>query len=260
MADAPATGGGQITGSIPFFKQPEPLAAERHAKYGVKRVDGPLKFASTLNVMPLTVGEFGPAALTYPIIFAGDDKAPLVVMGLREGENLFINDDGKPETDVYIPAYVRRYPFVFAEDKEQDRFVVCVDMGSDLVSEEFDTPFFENGQPSAFTNDAVEFLKNYEGQRRASQQLVKLLADKDLFEVRDVTFRPRLPNGSEGDPQKVAEHFAVSTDKLNALSGADLADMQKSGALAAIYAHQISLQNWQTLIMRSLRNAPAQAA
>jgi hypothetical protein len=85
--------------------------------------------------VPLTVTEFAPAALTFPVIFAGDDRVPLAVMGLNTGENLFIGADGSIEPNVYIPAYIRRYPFVLANDDTQDRLIVCIDRGSDLLAE-----------------------------------------------------------------------------------------------------------------------------
>jgi hypothetical protein len=80
------------------------------------------------------------------------------------------------------------------------------------------SPFFENGQPSKFTNDAIEFCKEFERQRRATTDFVKMIRDLDLFEQKTVTFQPRNPDGTEaGPPQKIADYWAISEERFNAL-------------------------------------------
>ena len=73
--------GGQITGNVLFYSKPEPLTADQHRTLGVKRLDGPFGFAKAGHAVPLTVTEFPLAAVSGPIIFVGDDKMPLAVMG-----------------------------------------------------------------------------------------------------------------------------------------------------------------------------------
>ncbi len=262
MAD---TGGQpEITGSVLFFKRPEPLSNERHGRLGVKRSTAPLAFAREAHVVPVTVGEFAAAALSYPIIFAGDKKSPLVVMGLRAGANLFINDEGVLDADMYLPAFIRRYPFVFAQQNpelgENSGYVVCVDAGSDLVTDTPDMPFFENGKPTDFTNEAIEFLTNFEKQRVTTERLVSVLEEHDLFEEKTVNFQPRNADGSLGDPMKVADYYAVSTEKLNKLSPDALVSLRDSAALNAIYIHNVSLLNWKRVIDRAMRQQTPQPA
>ena len=117
---AAANDQGQLDGNVLFYSQPEPLSAEAHGKLGVTPADKPYAFVAQTNVVPLTVTEFAPAALSYPVIFVGDAKQPVAAMGLNAAENLFI-EDGDFRPDAYIPAYVRRYPFVFANDDAQQR-------------------------------------------------------------------------------------------------------------------------------------------
>ena len=94
-----------ITGSVLFYSQPEPLSPEQHGKMGVKSMDGPFGFAKVGHAVPLTVGEFPPAALTGPIIFVGDEKMPIAVMGLQANENMFLREDGLFEAGVYAGLY-----------------------------------------------------------------------------------------------------------------------------------------------------------
>lgn len=254
MADTVTPG---ISGQLPFYKSPEPLSAEKHGKLGIVRRDDGLKFAHTANVVPITIGEFGPAALCYPIIFAGSQKAPLAVMGLRKDENLYINDKGELVDDYYVPSFIRRYPFVFAEDKAQGNFVVCVDTGSDLVSDKPDQPFFENGQPTDFTNQAIEFLKNFESQRQTTMRYVKELEELDLFELKEVNISQQLAGESEPKNVKVADYYGISEEKLKRVPAAKLAEMRDSGALMSIHVHLLSLMNWQRVIARATRQADA---
>ena len=143
------TPAGEISGNVLFYSKPEPLAPELHGKLGVKRMDGPFKFAKAGHAIPLTVGEFPLAAVTGPIIFVGDERLPLAVMGLNAGDNMFVRPDGLFEPGVYVPAYVRRYPFVFANDDSNKQMVLCVDRDAEFVVEGDEMPFFdEKGQPS----------------------------------------------------------------------------------------------------------------
>src|SRR5688500_15349712 len=117
----------QLSGSVLFYAKPEPLTKEAHGALGVKRTERPYAFTAQTHLTPLTVTEFGPAALSYPIIFVGDAKLPVAVMGVRAGENLFVSEDGSYELNAYLPAYIRRYPFVFAKDDSSQRMIVCID-------------------------------------------------------------------------------------------------------------------------------------
>ena len=90
----------QLSGNVLFYSQPEPLAKELHGKMGVKRMDGPFGFAKAGHAIPLTVGEFPLSAVTGPIIFVGDEKLPIAVMGLNAGPNIFVQDTGLFEDGV----------------------------------------------------------------------------------------------------------------------------------------------------------------
>jgi hypothetical protein len=262
MTETHKTAAGEISGSVLFYSQPEPLAPELHGKLGVKRMDGPFKFAAKGHAVPLTVGEFQLAAVSGPIIFVGDDKLPLAVMGLNSGENLFIREDGAFEPGVYVPAYIRRYPFVFADDKAQKQMVLCVDRAADFVVEGGDMPFFDDkGQPSEYTKSCIEFCNNFEMERQRTQSFVQLLKDLDLFEPRTATFTPNNPDGTTGQPQTIAEFFAISEEKLAKIPAEKLAELRDNGALPQIYAHLLSLVGWDRLIALAMaRPAPPQAA
>ena len=260
MTDTTIQASGALSGNVLFYTQPEPISFEVHGKLGVTPTDKPYAFVAQTNVVPLTVTEFAPAALTYPIIFVGDQKQPVVAMGLRQNDNLFIdNGDFRPEA--YIPAYVRRYPFVFANDDTQNRMILCIDRAAGFVGEGGEVPLFENGQPSDYVNNAMEFCNNFEQERLRTESFVKLLTDLDLFEVREANFTPRNADGSAAPAQKLAEYFAVSEDKLKALPAEKLVELRDNGALGQIYAHLVSLLGWDRLIALAFqRQAEANGA
>jgi hypothetical protein len=186
---------------------------------------------------------------------------PLAVMGLNTGENLFIQADGAFEAGAYIPAYIRRYPFVLANDESQDRLIVCIDRGSDLLAEGGQTPLFDDkGEPTEYTQNCIKFCDDFEIERRRTDSFVQLLKDNDLFELKRAVFTPVNPDGSAGEPQTVAEYFGVSEEKLNALPAEKIKELQLSGALAQIYAHLVSLIGWDRLIALATIRQQQQAA
>src|SRR3546814_5217323 len=64
----------------------------------------------------MTIDEFVQAQRFLPIVFsAGANPVPLGLMGLNEGINTFTDDEGKLRGPTYVPAYVRRYPFMLAK-------------------------------------------------------------------------------------------------------------------------------------------------
>ncbi|SFS36917.1 SapC family protein [Brevundimonas viscosa] len=261
MTDTTASAqNGALSGNVLFYGQPEPLSAEAHGKLGANPVEKPYAFVGQTNLVPLTVTEFAPAALSYPVIFVGDARQPVAVMGLRAGENLFVSAEGDFRPEAYIPAYVRRYPFVFANDDAQKRLILCVDRAAPFITEGGSTPLFENGQPSAYTQQAMEFCNNFEQERQRTDAFVQLLKDLDLLDVREASFTPRNPDGTAGQPQKLAEYFAVSEDKLKKLPADKLAELRDNGALGQIYAHLVSLLGWDRLIAMAFQRAAAMPA
>jgi hypothetical protein len=198
------------------------------------------------------VTEFAPTALCYPIIFVGEQKAPVAVLGVNANENLFVDAHGAYAPDSYLPAYVRRYPFVLANDAQAQRMIVCIDRNAPMISEKPEFPFFENGELSDYTKNAVEFCNNFESEAQRTTSFVALLVELDLFETKKAYFTPPPVNGVAQEPQVVAEYQGVSEEKLNALPAAKFTELRDNGALAQIYAHLVSLLGWDRLIVKAM--------
>jgi hypothetical protein len=250
----------EFTGNVLFYSKPEPLSRELHSKIGLRRVEKPFSFAANTNVVPLTVGEFPAAALSYPIIFAGERYQPLAVMGVGPGQNLYVAEDGAYEIGAYIPAYIRRYPFVLANDQSRGQLVVCIDRASTLLGEDCELPFFdEKGEATEYTNGCIQFCNDFENEGRRTESFVSLLRELDLFEVKRATMTVANPDGTPGEPQPLAEYFAVSEEKLKALPVEKLKELIDNGAVAQMYAHLTSLVGWDRLIALAVARAQAAA-
>lgn len=244
-----------VTGNVMFYEKPVPLNREQHKGYGVIPVAKPFEFMRKSHFLPLTAPEFGAAAASYPIIFAGEDRSPLAVMGIRTEENLFVSD-GLFDSDFYMPAFARRYPFVLASDQDNDRFVVCVDEAAECVTNKNPVQkFFADDDTSTFTKEAFEFLQNFERDRQATAAMITELKELDLFEPKDMHFQGQLPDGSPAERQKIADYFAISEEKLRNLSAEKIKSLADRGILAVIYAHLVSLSNWQRVVNKTLRLA-----
>jgi hypothetical protein len=173
-------------------------------------------------------------------------------MGVNADENLYVDEKGAYAPDAYLPAYVRRYPFVLANDAAAQRMVVCIDTKAPMIGENPDAPFFENGEPSAYTKGAIDFCNNFEQEAQRTLSFVNLLKELDLFEEKTATYTPPASNGPATAPQTIAQYQGVSEAKLNALPADKLKDLTSNGALSQIYAHLISLFGWDRLIVKAM--------
>jgi hypothetical protein len=250
-----------VTGNVLFYKTPEPLTPEAHGSFGISALNTPHAFVAETNVVPLTVAEFPAAALSYPIVFIGESRMPVAAMGLAADQNVFVSAEGVFRSDAYLPAFARRYPFVFANDEQQERMILCVDTSAAMVkSSNPDVPFFENNEPSTFVQNAMQFCTDFETERRRTESFVGLLNELNLLVPRETLYRPQNPDGTPGEPQKIAEYFAIDEEVLAKLPADKLAELRDNGALMHIYAHLISLMAWDKLIAMTLERTNALGA
>lgn len=233
------------TGAI-LYSKVEPLAPAVHGALGLKRIDKPLDFARGAHAVPINTVEFNLALKSYPIVFAGTETPmPVAVFGMKEKENLFVEEDGRWLDSAYIPAYVRRYPFIFGQNQDQSQLTLCIDRESQLVGEGADFPFFENNEATETVNKAVEFCKTFHQHHLATKKFGTIVKELDLFANQQVTMR-----GPDGDQHVVGTYMAIDENKFNELKDEAFLVLRKSGALPFIYMHLSSLSNWQYLSQR----------
>jgi hypothetical protein len=218
-----------------FYERIVPLdsAAHRHLKVGP--LPQPYAFARDANLIPALIEEFSAAATYMPIAFlpGADKPAAVFVTGFKPGENLFVKPDGKWTTG-YLPAYLRRYPFIMG-DVPEGQPILCIDDSFQGLGDG-SALFAESGEPSAFLTQALTLAENYRlGAQRSDAFCMKL---QQLRLFRSVTLDARRPDG-----QSVVVHglMVVDEDVLNQLPDSHLVELQQSGYLRPIYAHLLSL-------------------
>ncbi|MCX7355158.1 MAG: SapC family protein [Alphaproteobacteria bacterium] len=228
-----------------FYKDPRPLARDRHAGKSLKNTAS-LSFAANSNAVPVTLEEFGIASRHYPIVFSMEKPAVAVaVLGFRRGENLFIDGQGRWAPESYVPGYIRRYPFIFMEMKERNQYMLCVDEAANLLEDNGTRPLFEGNQPSDLTKRALEFCAAYHRQSVLTQRFAEAIESHGLLS--DKGANVTVPGGQTIALQGIRQ---IDQDKFRTLPDSVILEWHKNGFLFAIHAHFISLGNWPGLGQR----------
>ena len=234
-----------------FYNSLEPLNSGQHANMKIRRIESAPEMGRT-HAVPATIDEFSLLQRHYPIVFSvGPEPVPLVLMGLNEGSNVYLDETGLPkDANLYIPAYMRRYPFLLARLRpDTEELSLCFDPSSGAVGE-FDEgePLFDGTEPSEATKAILAFCEQFEtaGQRTAA--FIQELKNSDLLMDGEVAIQP------EGAPQPfIYRGFRmVDEEKLRALRGDELRKMNQSGFLALIYAHLFSLSQIRDVFARQV--------
>ncbi len=243
------------TGLPLFYKQPVPIDSKAHVNLSLKKFD--LSFTSEVNAVPVNMIEMPQICHFYPIAFSPDANAtPVAILGLRDGENLFVNGKGEWLSKTYVPAYIRRYPFIFSEMPESDKFSLCIDKTDAVTAEKGDQRLFnDKGEPTALTNNALEFCKSYHAAALQTQAFSKALADAGVLAERSVQI-------NTGDNKKISfSGFRIIDEKkLAEIDDKTFLEWRQKGWLPFIYAHLFSGAQWQRLTGLLGDRATAKAA
>lgn len=245
MATAPSP-------NLPLFYQDlMPLNRRDHEKWRSRRTDT-ADWLIGQHAIPLTVDEFGPAQRHFPIIFsAGNRPVPLALFGLNEGVNVYLDDKGAISNDIYIPAYIRRYPFLLAKlDPNSDTMSLCFDPSSKLLGdfEEGDI-LFEGDEPADFIKGVMQFCERFEEAGMRTQAFVDELIKHDLLMDGEVAITQ---DGLE-QPFVYRGFKMINQEKLRDLRGDVLRTWNQNGMLALIFAHILSLDLLRMIFARQTR-------
>ena len=246
MASAPPVNSG-----LPLlFNDLAPLSSVDHATWKIKQADT-APFLAKQHAIPVTIDEFAAVQRYYPIVFSvGENPVPLALMGLNEGVNTFVDAEGKLIDQVYVPAYVRRYPFLLAKLREDtDELSLCFDPSANAIGEfEEGEPLFADGAPTEATKAVLGFCEQFEQAGQRTTLFMKELVDNGLLMDGEVSIQM-----VDQDKPFIYRGFQmVSEDKLRELRGDTLRKMMKSGLLPLVHAHLFSLQTMREVFGRQV--------
>jgi hypothetical protein len=234
MASAPG-----ISGLPMLYQDLVPLSSQEHASWKLQPMQT-LDFISKVHAIPLTVDEFPIAQRFFPIVFAtGPDPVPLALMGLNEGVNVFVDDEGKFRDNTYLPAFIRRYPFLLARlQADSDEMSLCFDPTAGMIGDfEEGLPLFENGEPAQPVKDMLGFSEQFEIAAQRTSAFMKDLAETGLLEDGELNIQHQ----SSPTPFLYRGFGMVNEQKLRDLRGDQLRKMSQNGMLTLLYAHLFSL-------------------
>lgn len=237
--------------SLPlFYKDVIPLSQGEHGNARYKLLDN-AAFLKHEHAVPVTVDEFAVLQRFYPIVFSsGNNPVPLALMGLNEGINTFIDDEGKMKEDAYVPAYVRRYPFILARlNDKSDELSLCVDPTTGAVGDyDEGDPVFEGTGPSEHTRALLQFCEEFEQAGQRTGAFVQELKANDLLMEGEVAIK----QDDQADPVVYRGFQMVNEEKLRNLRGDVLRKMMQSGLLPLVHAHMFSLNVMREIFARQI--------
>jgi hypothetical protein len=241
-----------------FYKNLVPLQSGPHNAFRTVTSEKAPFFANT-HAVPLTIDEFVFAQRHYPIVFSvGDDPVPLGLMGLNEGVNVFLEADGTLKRELYVPAYVRRYPFLLARlTPEAQELSLCFDPDSGLVGPGGDgQALFDGDKPSEATNQILKFCEEFELSAQRTSAFVKELQEMELLMAGEVAIQM---DGQDA-PYVYRGFQMVNEEKFRDLRGDELRKINQNGILPLVMAHLFSLSLVRDVFSRQLADGKVPAA
>lgn len=234
-----------------FYNDLVPLNSRDHANYKSQSTDKATWLIGQ-HAVPLTVEEFPQAARHFPIVFSsGDQPVPLALMGLNEGVNVFVDAEGKLTSEVYVPAYVRRYPFMLARlTPDAQELSLCFDPTTDLLGEGVEgAPLFDGEAPADATKNMLQFCENFEEAGMRTGAFVEELKKHNLLMEGEVAIQ------QEGNDQPFVYRGFQMVDqaKLREVRGDVLRGWNQSGLLPLLFAHLFSLDLLREIFARQVQ-------
>jgi hypothetical protein len=240
-----------MTKQLLIYESAVPVSSARHGNASVEPAQG-YAFSSGVNAVPLMAVEFLRAATEYAIVFtaAGDDVMPAVVLGVRGNENLYLSTDAHWRAK-YVPAFIRRYPFVFSSNADGKTLTLCIDESYPGFNREGrGNPLFgEDAKPTPYVDQVLKFLQDFQAQFRRTQAFGQRIKEYGLLEPMQAQV-----STPQGGKLTLNGFLAVNRDKLRALSGERLAELAKTDELELLYLHLYSMRNFEEIKDRLIEN------
>ena len=253
---ASETGNGQAANLPLFYKEPLPLDSKKHARLALKKNFG-FGFTKGINAVPINLIEMPQICHFYPIAFSPDENAtPVAILGLRDNENLFLDAQNTWDAMSYVPAYIRRYPFIFSEVPDSDQLTLCIDMNDSVVEDGGEQAFLDkDAGPTDLTQNALEFCKSYHAAAQQTLDFSQALATSGLLVEREAQI-----NVAGNKRINFSGFKIIDEQKFAELDDQTFLEWRQKGWLAFIYAHLFSGAQWQRLSFKLNERLEKEAA
>lgn len=203
--------------------------------------------------------EFRSVQAYYPILFHQNRESetyPVALFGFEQNENLFLDESGWQAG--YIPAMVRRQPFMIGFQKPKDANatenlrVLSVDMDHPRVSTSEGQALFQPlGGRTPYLEEAASLLENIYAGNAHGKQFVAALREHELIE--QVTLDIQLSDGSRN---QLLGFSALNEEKVSQLPGLTLEDFSQRGFLLPLFMMLASTSNVRNLVdLKNRRHA-----
>lgn len=236
-----------MTTQLLFYERAVPLSKERHADWSVE-TGGDYSFARHVNAVPLLATEIPAAAAEYAIVFTGTSETvmPAALLGIRNDENVYLTQNGGWLAK-YIPAFVRRYPFVFSSSGNGSTFTLCLDEEFSGCNQDGrgQRLFDAETQATPYLEQMLTFTKNFQAQYEPTASFCKKLTDLKLLDPMKAQIKSK-----DGVEMSLGGFMAVNRDRLKALPGDTLSELAKTNELELIYLQLASMKNVSAIAER----------
>lgn len=226
-----------------IYESAVPVSAARHRNVSLEPA-GHYAFSAGINAVPLMAVEFLHAAAEYVIVFTDNGEEgvlPAVVLGVRNDQNLYLSSDRQWQAK-YVPAFIRRYPFVFSRSDDGKSFTLCIDESHPGVNREGrgDRMFGDDGKPSPYVERVLKFLQDYQAQFERTRSFGRRIKELGLLEPMQAQVTT-----PQGQKLSLSGFLGVRREKLRALSGDALASLARTDELELLYLQMHSMRNFE---------------
>ncbi|MCG8510605.1 MAG: SapC family protein [Rhodospirillales bacterium] len=239
----------------PLYKSIIPLIRGEHEKLAyIGDSQRDFSFAAQSDAIALTVEEFVLAMSHYPIVFSkGENPMPVVLTGVPGKGNQYVDSAGRWRDGVYVPAYIRRYPFILAKlAPESTDLSLCFDETSKQIVEADEDKLFKNGEPSEITRHMLQLCEGFEAAVRKTQRFMSELEELDLLMDAQAEIRG---TAEPAEPVVFQGFQIISEDRIHTLRGPKLRKLTEPGMLGLVYSHVFSLRHIKDLFELPLPRA-----
>ncbi|NNE37204.1 MAG: SapC family protein [Gammaproteobacteria bacterium] len=222
-----------------------PIQSTEHADLCVDK-DNQYRFAETLDSAPLLISEFSLASKYYGIVFikSKENIIPVVLLAYEQNRNLYINEDYTWSVP-YVPAFLRRYPFILSKTLDENMLSLCIDMKYQGCNHQGkgEHLFTQDGENTKYLNDALKFVKEFQAQYHITEKFTAKLESLGLLTPMNAELK-----FASGKTASLGGFMLVNIERLKNLPEDKLKELVMSDELALIYMHINSLLNIKEIL------------